>query len=110
MELTEFIRYLWKVKDLRTITESAPEKVFAEQGDAEIRNRLRKSIDESLQHQSTKRLAIVAHDGCKKNLVSHEDQMVMLRKSVDYLTAQYPDAKVAGIWIDRTGTPFKVEL
>jgi len=110
VKLTEFIKYLWKVNELRTIAESAPERVFSEQSDAEIRDRLRKNIEGLLQHQSTKRLALVAHDGCKMNVVSHEDQMAMLRKSVDLLAAQYPDTKVAGIWVDKAGTPLRVDL
>lgn len=110
VKLTELLGYLWNVKDLRIVTGPAPERVFAEQGDAVIRDRFRESIDESLRCQSTKRIALVAHDGCTMNAVSYEEQIAMLRRSVDHLMAQHPDTKVAGIWLDETGTPLKVDF
>lgn len=110
VKLTEFIKCLWKVEVTKVVLDSAPERVFSEEEDRNVRDRLRKSIDASLQNQSMKRLAIVAHSGCKMSIVSHEVQMEMLRKSVDYLIAQYPDTRIVGIWVDKTGTPLRVDL
>jgi len=104
-----FFNNAWKTDWVDLITEAAPEKLLSEGTDTTAIGHLFRNILESLDGQSEKRLAIVSHATCSCCVASKDAKLEMLRKSGRYLVKQFPDVKVAGIWLDRNGRPGIIE-
>lgn len=107
--LIPFVQNLWRVERIAIIPASAPETLFTTQGDKTARENLEQSITPLLGEHTTQAIAIVAHTPCTIPS-QHHDQIAQLRESVDYLTTRYPQLRIAGISLDASGAPLKIEL
>jgi len=108
--VSEFVKRAWKIRDVRVVADSAPEKALAETSNVSDIERLRERIEESREGRFVKYLGLVAQGGPGTNGRSHDDQIAALRKKVDRLAACYTNAKVVGIWLDENGNPLNIEL
>lgn len=105
-----FLQGLWGVSQFALLVQDAPERLFADDDNADSHSALHAQIAELLRNCPAENIAVVAHGACAHNEAPHEEQLAMLRRSVDRLAALYPEAHVAGVIVGSDGHPLKIEL
>ncbi len=101
--VTDYLCKRWHVEYVDVITEVAPERLLAELTDRPRVAHLRSSILSSLRQQASPRLALAAHSDCESNPVPEAVQREHLEAAVAWLMAEFEQAEVIGLWVDRAG-------
>lgn len=83
-----------------TISEPGPNKILADQENTtlidSIFNRLAISVDK---HKSIG-VAVVGHHDCAGNPAGKDEQIIHVKKSVDFLRNKYGGVEIIGVWVD----------
>ncbi|NOX66311.1 MAG: hypothetical protein GXO85_11125 [Chlorobi bacterium] len=97
------IRYLQKrfnSEYVDMITEAGINKVLAEEINTSqihsIINRVKISVDI---HKS-KSIAIIGHHDCARNPIPKKEQVIQIKKAMDFLKQNYNNCEIIGLWVD----------
>ncbi len=101
--VTDYLCKRWHVEYVDVITEAAPARVLAERTDGQVVSHLRSSVLGSLRQQASPRLALAAHSDCESDPVPEAVQREHLNAAVAWLTAEFRQAEVIGLWVDQAG-------
>ena len=100
------IRYLQKrfnAEYVDSITEPGPNLILAENT-----NKTNKTLIEfilarlkiSIEHHHSIGVAIVGHHDCAGNPAPKQDQIVHIKKAIEFLRHQYGDIEIIGLWVN----------
>ena len=95
-----YLKNKFNVDYIDTITEPGPDKILAENTDAQIITNIKKRVLISTQKHGSKIIAIVAHTDCAGNPVEKEKHLAHLKKALNTLALWHIDAQLISLWID----------
>jgi len=82
------------------VTEPGPNKILADNLDAEVIKNIKKRVEISVHHHGSKAIAVVGHFGCAGNPTEKEEQIDHLKKAEEVVKAFGFDAEVILLWVD----------
>jgi hypothetical protein len=101
------IEYLCKRFDVQfvdSVTEPGVDLLLGDQQDAEAVRSVLDKISISVEKHQSVGIAIAGHYDCAKNPVSEQEHLRQIMKSVEFLSSQYGDLPVIGLWVDAEWT------
>ncbi len=100
LPVISYLKKLFGVEYVDSITEPGPNRILAEQKDetlvASILNRLEISINK---HQSVG-IAITGHHDCAGNPTTKSKQIGQIQQAMRFLRQRYPNIEIIGLWVD----------
>lgn len=105
LPVNEWMKKEYKVDYVDTITEPGPNKILAENKDAES---IRRRVLISVNRHGSKHIAIVGHYDCAGNPVEKNAQLNHIAQAIKTVESWDLNAKVTGLWVDENWKVYKV--
>ncbi|MFW6414820.1 MAG: carbonic anhydrase [Thermodesulfobacteriota bacterium] len=106
------IRYLqdrFNALYVDTITEPGPNLVLGKQTDEFLLSSILKRINISVQKHFSVGIALVGHYDCAGNPAAREEQEQHLISGIQFLSQQYLNIPIIGIWVDESLQVHEIE-
>ena len=87
------------------ITEPGPNKILADNNDANIIESLKKKVAISVEKHGSEVIAITGHYDCAGNPETEDLQKEHLQKAVQTITSWGFPVKIVALWLDENFTP-----
>ena len=97
------IRYLqgrFNVEHVDSITEPGPNLILAKRTDEDLVQSILRRINISMERHSSVAIALAGHYECAGNPASQKEQKQHLVAGIDFLSLQYRDIQIIGLWVD----------
>ena len=97
------IKYLKKRFDVEyvdSVTEAAPNLILAEADNMTAVRSILAKVAISIEKHNSAGIAIVGHYDCAGNSAPEKDQRIHIKKAVQFLSQQYENMEIIGLWID----------
>jgi len=108
LPVNAFLRKMFGVDYVDTITEPAPVRILAEEPDSPQTESILSRVKLSINKHGSQHVAVVAHYDCTGNPAGEKEQKEQLDLAVRFVAAQDPGVHVLGVWVDSTGTVSQV--
>ncbi len=82
------------------ITEPGPNKILAEQSNQTLLDSIFSRLEVSLDLHQSRQMAIVGHYDCARNPAPKEEQIVHIKKAIEFLSNKYPHVEIIGLWVN----------
>jgi len=97
------IKYLQKrfnAEFVDSITESGPNLILAEGKNSVIIESILDRLKISVEKHHSEGIAIVGHYDCAGNAASKDEQVIHVKKAIEFISQQYGNVEVIGLWVD----------
>ncbi len=97
------IRYLqtrFNCEFVDNVTEPGPNRLLAEQQNQMVIESILQRVRISVEKHGSTQIAVVGHHDCAGNPVSKEEQWQHIKKAVQFVANQFPNAEVIGLWVN----------
>lgn len=95
-----FLREIFSVDYVDTITEPGPCKILAENLDQGLIDSIINRVNISVNKHGSQLICLSGHYDCAGNPVEKQIQIEQVKISLGFLKGRYPGLKIIGIWID----------
>ncbi len=95
-----YLQKKFNVEYVDTITEPGPNRILAENSDAEKMRSIAERLNISVEKHHSEGIAIVGHHDCAGNPASKDVQLEHLDDAVQFLREQYKGMKIIGLWVN----------
>lgn len=100
LPIIEYIRNKYGVDHVDIITEPGPNKMLAENKDAERISAIKQRVDISVNKHNSKLIAISGHHDCAGNPLDKEAQVKHIKEAIKLIDSWGYKVKTIGLWID----------
>lgn len=90
------------------ITEAGPNKILAENTDANIITSIKARVEVSTDKHNSKVIAIVGHYDCGGNPADDDTQIEQIKIAMDNVRSWNQNVEVIGLWVDKTWSVHRV--
>lgn len=104
VNVNEYMKKTYDCTYVDTITMAGPCEVIADLKHESLIENLKYRVNISVNNHLSKIIAIVGHVDCTAIDAPDEEQMRMVRDSVDIVKKWAPGIQVVGLWVDDTWT------
>ena len=104
--VSDYMKSVYKVEYVDTITEPGPVKLIAEDSESDKVASILEKIGISVNCHKSEVIAVAAHVDCAGNPVDNDVQKGQLEKSVEFIKSKFSQCEVVGLWI---GDDWKAE-
>lgn len=98
--IIEYLKEIYSITYVDTITEPGPCKILAENQDKISVNSIMERTNISINRHGSKLIAISGHYDCVGNPCDEDMQKKQIRESIKYLSNNFPEIEIIGLWID----------
>jgi carbonic anhydrase len=101
------IRYMQKRFDadvVDAITEPGPNKILAVGTDLSKIQSILERLEISIEVHESIGIAIIGHHDCEGNPAAEKEQLILLKKAVNFLKQKYDNIEIIGLWVDDNWT------
>lgn len=98
--IIQYLKELYGILYVDTITEPGPNKILAEQTSEAALQSIHERVRISVEKHGSHLIAVSGHHDCAGNPNDETVQQLHIEKSVEYLKSRYPEVKIIGLWID----------
>ena len=100
LPVNEYLRRELSVEYVDTITEAGPVRILAQEQHSALADSILARVDISVNKHKSNAVAIVAHYDCAGNPVEKDVQLKQLKSAKKFLSENYPNIRVFGLWVD----------
>lgn len=104
--VSDYIRSVYCVEYVDTISVAGPVKLFAEDSEGDMVVAILEMIERSIRLHESEVIAVVAHYDCLGNPIEDDIQKEQLDKSVKFIKSKFGQCEVVGLWV---GDDWEVE-
>jgi len=104
LPVINYLRERFGVEYVDSVTEAGPNRIVGLQSDTALLDSILDRVKRSVKFHDPAGLAIVAHHDCLGNPVDKIVQFEELELAAKYLTEQFGEIPVIGLWVDETWT------
>jgi len=100
LPVIKYLQNKFSAKFVDVITEAGPNKVLAEQKEMDKITSIFERIKISTEIHHSTQMEVIGHHDCAKNPFPKEDQIIHIRKAIEFIHRQYNDVEIIGLWVD----------
>lgn len=98
------IRYLqerFNVEYVDSITEAGPNLILSEAKNTASIESILQRLRISIENHGSVGVAVAGHYGCAGNPAPQDDQIMHIRKAIQFLHQHYESEEIIGLWVDK---------
>ncbi len=96
-----YLQKRFRVEYVDSITEAGPNLILAERKkDASVQSIL-EGLEISIENHKSIGVAIVGHYDCAGNPAPQDNQIIHIKKAIQFLRQQYKNIEIIGLWVDK---------
>ena len=100
LPVINYLRELFRVEYVDSITEPGPVRILAEEKPACLFDSIINRIKLSIERHGSRSIAVVGHYDCAGNPLPRVEQEAQIKRAVRCLVKEFPNVEVVGIWVD----------
>jgi len=99
LQVNEYLRDLWGVDHVDTITEPGPDGILGDRRPEILVGSILDRVAISIEKHGSRNVALVAHADCAGNPGDRACHMAQVARALHLLGERFPDAAVIGLWV-----------
>jgi carbonic anhydrase len=103
----EWLKNAYDADYVDVVTEPGPNRILAENKDAQATGSIKKRVDISVNKHGSKLVAIVGHHDCAGNPSDRQTQLGHLSEAAKTVKSWGYNVSVIGLWVDEKWTVYK---
>lgn len=96
----EYLKSVYGVDYVDSVTEPGPNKILADNKDAGIIESIKRRVRISVERHNSKIVAVVGHHDCAGNPTDKDTQIAHILSAVEVVRAWGLNVPVVGLWVD----------
>jgi carbonic anhydrase len=98
--VTSYLKKRFNVQYVDMITEPGVNRILSGQNEPDLVESILNRLKISVQHHTSRGIAIIGHHDCAGNDASKEKQLLQLEEAGRFVSAKYRGIEVITLWVD----------
>ena len=100
LPVIKYLQNRFNVQHVDTITEPGPNLVLSEQNNTSLIKSILTRLKISIENHHSIGVAVVGHYDCAGNPALKDQQIVHIKKAIEFVRRHYAEIEIIGLWVD----------